>query len=86
MKKKVSTINENFFRLRQKELEDGLVEARNLAIQKLREKFAQMKKMEYINFLRVESNLLKHAQQLTRAFVFSYFDLLSGLEVFTAAF
>ena len=71
------------FRLRQKELQDSLIEARNLAIEKMRETLAIRKRMDYMNFLRLEWNMLDHAQQLSRAFVFSYFELLQGLEVQT---
>ncbi len=33
-----------------------------------------------MNLLRIENNMYEHAQQLTRAFVFSYFEMLQWLE------
>jgi len=68
-------------KVRQKELTDTLAEAKNLAIAKLRERLALQKKIEYLNLLRIESNMFEHAQQLTRAYVFSYFDLIQWLDV-----
>lgn len=68
-------------RIRQKEFEDALNEAKNLAIQKLREKLALQKRMEYINFLKLESRMFEFARQISRAFVFSYFELLQWIEI-----
>ena len=49
----------------------------------MRQTLAQRKRAEYMNFLRIEWNMLDHSQQLSRAFVFSYLELLQGLEVQT---
>jgi hypothetical protein len=68
-------------RIRQKELEKALLEAKNLAMNELREKLALKKRLEYLNFLKFESNLLNHSKQITRAFVFSYIDLLGWLDI-----
>ncbi len=72
-------------RLRQKELEDALLEAKRSAIAKLREELARKKKLQYVNFLRIEANMFNHSQQISRAFVFSYFDLLGWLDVSISA-
>lgn len=67
--------------MRQKELQDALIEARNLAIQQLKESLARQRRLDYMNFLRFEWSMFEHDQQLSRAFVFSYFEMLQGLEV-----
>ncbi len=68
------------FSLKQKELEDALLEAKNAAIARLREQLLLQKRLEYINFMRMEAQIFSHTQQITRAFVFSYYDLLAWLE------
>ncbi|RMZ96703.1 hypothetical protein BpHYR1_046877, partial [Brachionus plicatilis] len=72
---------EQYHDLRQKELQEALSEAKNLAIQKLRERLALQKRMEYLNFLKLESKMFDFAQQISRAFVFSYFEMLQWLEI-----
>ena len=58
-----------------------MAEAKAEAIRKLREKLALQKKLDYMNMFRIEQNMFEHAQQLTRAFVFSYFEMMQWLEV-----
>jgi hypothetical protein len=62
-------------------LHDTLAEAKAEAIRKLREKLALQKRLDYINMLRIENNIFEHSQRLTRAFVFSYFEMMQWLEV-----
>ena len=50
-------------------------ESKLIAIEKLREKMAQDQKAALLKALRVERNLREHNNKLSRAFVFSYFDL-----------
>lgn len=66
--------------MRQKELEEALAEARRLAIQKLREQLETERKMAYVKFMRMESNLFRYNQQISRAFVYSYYDVLGWIE------
>jgi hypothetical protein len=66
--------------LKQRELEEAIEEARRLAIQKMREKLENDKKMAYIKYMKLESRLLEHNQKLSRAFVFSYMDAVTWLE------
>ncbi|CAF0718314.1 unnamed protein product [Brachionus calyciflorus] len=74
-------LTEQYQDLRQKELQDALHEAKNLAIQKLREKLALQKRLEFINFLKLESRMFEFAQQISRAFVFSYLEMLQWIEI-----
>jgi hypothetical protein len=67
-------------RIRLKELHDTLAQAKEEAIKKLREKLALKKKLEYMNMFRIENAMFEHASQITRAFVFSYFDMLDWLQ------
>lgn len=66
--------------IRLKELHDTLAQAKEEAIRKLREKLALKKKLDYINMFRIENAMFEHAAQITRAFVFSYFDMLQWLQ------
>ena len=67
-------------RLKQKELEEAIIEARRLAIEKLREKLEMEKKMAHIKYMKLEARVLEHNQQLSRAFVFSYMDAIAWLD------
>jgi len=58
-----------------------LAQAKAEAVRKLREKLALKKQLDYINMFRVEKSMFQHAQQISRAFVFSYFDMLQWLQV-----
>lgn len=69
------------FSIRLRELHDTLAQAKEEAIRKLREKLAFKKQLDYLNLLRVEKGMFEHAQQMTRAFVFSYFEMMQWLQV-----
>jgi len=72
-----------FSSTRLKELHDVLAQAKAEAVRKLREKLALKKQLDYLNMFRVEKSMFAHAQQISRAFVFSYFDMLQWLQVGT---
>ena len=62
-------------------MQDTVAQAKQQAIRKLREKLALKKKLDYMNMFRIEKGMFEHAAQLTRAFVFSYFEMLQWLDV-----
>jgi hypothetical protein len=65
--------------LRQLEIEAALAEARRLAIEKLRLKLEHEKKMAYLRMMRLEANMFERSQQISRAFVYSYYDVIAWL-------
>jgi hypothetical protein len=66
--------------MKQKELEDAILEVQRLAIERLREKLEHEKRIAYTKFLKLEKRVIDHNQQLSRAFVYSYYDALDWIE------
>jgi hypothetical protein len=64
---------------REEEMINALEEAKRLAAERMREKIALRRRMMLGNALTMEKYGLDHSEHLTRAFVFSYYDLLSWL-------
>lgn len=68
------------FRLRQKELEDALNEAKRLALQKLREQLEYERRLAFMRSVRYETDLFSYNQQISRAYVFSYYEMFEWLD------
>lgn len=62
------------------EIERALAEARRLAVEKLRLKLEAEKREAYMKLMRMESSTLAHNQQISRAFVYSYYDVIGWLK------
>ena len=62
---------------------EALEEARRLAEQEAKERLAFEARLRFNRMLQLETDGMAHTQEITRAFVFSYFELLEwlGLEV-----
>lgn len=67
-------------------MNDALDEAKRLAELRIREQIEYRRKFFFQNALQLEAYGLEYSKQLTRAFTFSYFDLIAwlGMEELTA--
>ena len=68
---------------REEEAQKALDEARRLAEEMARREEALKLRLQFNRAMQMESNGLAHTQEITRAFVFSYYELLKwlGLDV-----
>ena len=66
---------------REEEARVALEEARKLAMEMARRQAELERRLQFNRGLQVESNGLEHTQDVTRAFVFSYFELLQWLGI-----
>ena len=78
-KENFKDLQAEYERLRQLEIEKALAEARRLAIEKLRLKLEAEQKEAYMKYMQLERNLLNYNQQISRAFVYSYYDVIGWL-------
>lgn len=66
-------------RRREEELNRALEEAKRIAIEEATQKALLEKKMAFAKSVRDENSMLNASQSVTRAFTFSYFELLKYL-------
>ncbi len=66
-------------RLREEELNRAIEEAKRIATEEARKRAELELKMQFLRSIREESRRLKQSQSVTRAFVFSYYDILRFL-------
>ncbi len=66
-------------RLREKELNEAIEEAKRIAAEEARLKAEYELRMQFWRSVRSEGLKLRHSHSVTRAFVFSYFDILRFL-------
>ena len=80
-----SNFHPSFLRRRRREEEmiRAMEEARIMAEREAQERLKMELRMKFCRSLQLESGGLAHTQEITRAFVFSYYELLEwlGLEV-----
>ena len=62
-------------------MNEKLEEAKRLAELQVRQRLELGKRMRFANSLQMEIYGLQYTKQLTRAFVFSYFDLIGWLGI-----
>jgi hypothetical protein len=66
---------------REEEVQRAIEEAKRIALEELIRRAETERKLEFQRSLRIESNYFDFSQRITRAFVFSYIDLLRYLSV-----
>lgn len=75
-----TTYFNSFFRIRrEEEAKKAMEEARRLAEEMARKQAEMEARLKFNRTLQVEARGLEHSQDITRAFVFSYFELLQWL-------
>lgn len=66
-------------RRREEEANKALLEVKKLAAEEARRKAELQKRLTFFSTVREEAERLENSQQVTRAFVYSYFELLDSL-------
>jgi signal-transduction protein with cAMP-binding, CBS, and nucleotidyltransferase domain len=72
-------ILQTFRKRREEEAQRALEEARRLAEEMARKQAELEARLRFNRSLQMEANGLEHTQDITKAFVFSYFELLQWL-------
>ena len=72
-------LNTIFRRRREEEAQRALEEAKRLAEEMARKQAELEARLKFNRTLQLESNGLNHTQDINKAFVFSYFELLTWL-------